>query len=46
GALKIHTRKCKKSNLSLDIQDYESSEAMQVDEEIVLEDLLEIYPQQ
>ncbi|CAG8550095.1 7005_t:CDS:2 [Dentiscutata heterogama] len=50
GALKIHTRKCKKSNLSkepvLDIQDYEGSETMQVDEEAVPEDLFETYPHQ
>ncbi|CAG8449488.1 6300_t:CDS:2 [Dentiscutata heterogama] len=50
GSLKIHTKKCKKSNLSkepvLDIQDYESSEPMQVDEEVVPEDLLKTYPQQ
>ncbi|CAG8789947.1 20938_t:CDS:2, partial [Dentiscutata erythropus] len=47
--LKIHTRKYKKSNLSkepvLNIQDYESSETIQVDE-AVLEDLLETYSQQ
>ncbi|CAG8822788.1 8162_t:CDS:2, partial [Racocetra persica] len=49
-ALKIHIKKYKKFNLSkepvLDIQDNESSETMQVDEEVVLEDLLETYPQQ